>query len=200
MMVRLCSALFIILIVGQPFTAEADIYKWVDKSGTIHVTDNLEKVPATYKDRCERFSSPAPVVSSQSPEMVNEYLIPFERTPGGVILVDAVLNGNVRTRMVFDTGASLVVISEDLARRLGQSVPAGQKKVRLRTAGGDVEGWSTIIQKIELGDATGENVQAAVNGHSNAFDGFDGLLGLSFLEEFKVTIDHRSGVIILRKP
>jgi len=44
--------LLILLIFAVPIHA-ATIYKWVDKDGVVNFTDDLEKVPPSYRDRVE---------------------------------------------------------------------------------------------------------------------------------------------------
>jgi clan AA aspartic protease (TIGR02281 family) len=187
---------FMILIAalaGSP--AGAEIYQWVDREGLTHASSDPEAVPPAYRGGVQIIS-----VTGKAREMVEEYVIPFEKGPSGVIIVRLLINDVLQARMVFDTGATLVLISDELARRMDQSgsVASGEK-IRLRTAGGDVEGRAISIGKLDLGNAVRENVRAAVSPRKQPFDDFDGLLGLSFLEGFKVVIDHSRQEIILRK-
>ena len=54
-----------------------------------------------------------------------------------------------------------------------------------------------VIARIELGGALKENVRSVIAPNDSIFMGFDGLLGLSFLGDFKVTVDYKKGQIIL---
>ena len=100
--------------------------------------------------------------------------------------------------MVWDTGASLVVLSEELVKSLKQDVSTGAQII-LHTAGGEIDGRAVLVSKVELGGASKENVRAAVNIKKGIFNDFDGLLGMSFFSDFKVTIDYPKSVIILEK-
>jgi len=124
-------------------------------------------------------------------------VIPFERTAEGLILVDAILNDRVKARMILDTGANLVVITEELSKRLNQDISFRGEVITINTNCGEVEGRSLVIQKIELGQATKKNVRSVITPDNYAFKGFDGVLGLSFLGEFKVTVDYKNGKILL---
>lgn len=191
------TGLIVLLLTLAAWDGAAEIYQWVDNEGITHASNDPGKVPPAYRGRVESLSL------SPSGRMVDDgaaYAIPFEKGPSGVMFVQVFLNNVIRARMVFDTGASLVLISPELAQRLGQtaSEPAGGK-IRLKTAGGDVEGRSMVISRVDLGDAVKENVRAAVGPQNQTFDDFDGLLGLSFLEDFQVTIDHRTQEVILRR-
>ena len=56
-----------------------------------------------------------------------------------------------------------------------------------------------MIQKIYLEGARKEKVQAVITPNNDALGGFDGLLGLSFWGDFKVTVDYQDGKIIIKK-
>lgn len=190
--------ILVLLVSGLTGTAAADIYRWIDDSGTLHYTGDPDNVPAAYRTRVETL---AVRQSTRTPaETPQEHVIPFVREREGVIFVDVLLNDGVKARMVLDTGASLVVISEELARKLGRDAATGGDRIILKTAGGDIEGRSAVIDRIELGAAVRERVRAVVNGHADVFKGFDGLLGSSFLDGYKVTIDYSNSQIHMKEP
>jgi len=176
--------------------AVAEIYKWVDDDGTVNFSDDFLSIPPSHRGGAKKISSGMPAQTGSN--WNDEIHVPFHRAPSGIMLVDVILNGSVRARMVFDTGAAAVIISRDLWRKISQDEPAGDRRVKLRTAGGEVEGQYTVIRRIELGPASRDNVQAVVN-PQNVFQDFDGLLGMSFLADFQVSIDHQGGRIILKK-
>ncbi|HOU77890.1 MAG TPA: retroviral-like aspartic protease family protein [Syntrophales bacterium] len=178
----------------------AAIYQWVDQRGIIHASSSPEDVPPAYRDRAAVMETP--VAAAAADDRVGaEYLIPFERSATGIILVEAVFNGHARAKMVLDTGASVVLISEAFAARMRLGADAGGgRRALLKTAGGDVEGRSVTIARLEVGDAVREAVPAAISPKNQVFEGFDGLLGLSFLGNFRVTIDYRNSLIVLKEP
>jgi clan AA aspartic protease (TIGR02281 family) len=174
----------------------ADIYRWTDPDGVTHASTDPERVPSAYRGKALVIPTTAGRI-----ETVEEYSIPFEKGPSGIMFVQVFLNDVIKARMVFDTGASLVLISDELARRMAPASSANPgERIRLKTAGGEVDGRSFVIQKVDLGNAVRDNVRAAVSSQKQAFDDFDGLLGLSFLEGFQVTIDQQSQRILLRRP
>jgi clan AA aspartic protease (TIGR02281 family) len=190
---------FLCIVFVLPFffsPANAEIYKWVDDDGTVNFSDDLLNIPPSHRSGAKKIFSPAPEQTGS--ESTDEFHIPFFRTPSGIMLVDVIINSSVRARMVFDTGAALVIISQELSQKINQD-GGGDKRVKLRTAGGEVEGQYTVIPKIELGPASRENVQAVINPQANVFKDFDGLLGMSFLADFQVSIDHQGGRIILKR-
>jgi len=170
--------------------AQADIYEWVDANGTVHLSDNPPDLPPGYRKNARIIK--AYQIQSNAPS------IPFERTPAGLIVVDAVLNGAVSTKMVFDTGADAVVVTERLARRLNQDI-RGAGEITLHTNCGDVSGQVFTLDKIELAGVGKQNVRAVVAPPESSLGGHDALLGLSFLRDFKITVDYRKGRITISK-
>jgi clan AA aspartic protease (TIGR02281 family) len=176
--------------------AFADVYVWKDRNGTTHLSDNFADVPPEYGDTYHRTAAPP---LSNSTGNIGSIVIPFERTSEGLIVVTVVLNERVKAKMVLDTGANIVVVTEDLSRRLNQEPSPGDEVARFLTNCGEVEGRHLIIKRIALGDAWKEDVPSVVAVNSIALKGFDGLLGLSFLGDFKMMIDYQRGSILLNK-
>jgi clan AA aspartic protease (TIGR02281 family) len=171
--------------------ASADMYRWTDPSGTIHISD--DPADAAPQDRKNLKVTGEPEIAGGGAE------IPFERTSSGLILVEAVLNGGVKAKMVFDTGADIVVITEHLSKKLRQDLSQGGETIKLHTNCGEVRGISFVVNKIELGNAGKENVRSVITPDDLALSGFDGLLGLSFLGDFKITVDYQQGKIKIVK-
>jgi clan AA aspartic protease (TIGR02281 family) len=189
---------FIVYILFLPLAAlfhqshaSADMYRWTDPSGTIHISDDAADVAPQYRKNLK--------VTREPEEAGGGAEIPFERTSSGLILVEAVLNGGVKAKMVFDTGADIVVITEELSKKLRQDLSLGGETIKLHTNCGEVRGTSFVVNKIELGSAEKENVQSVITPDDFALSGFEGLLGLSFLGDFKITVDYQRGKIKIVK-
>jgi clan AA aspartic protease (TIGR02281 family) len=180
-----------LFVASHPSNSSAAIYRWVDSSGMVHVSDGLDNVPPTYRNNLKIVTEPY--------EVGKGIIIPFKRTASGLVLVNAVLNGNVKAELILDTGANLVVITEALSKKLNQDLSLGNEVIKLHTNCGEVEGRSFMINKMELGDARKENVKAVITSNDYPFSGADGLLGLSFLGDFKVTVDYQNEKIIINK-
>lgn len=80
---------------------------------------------------------------------------------------------------------------------MNQDPSSKDKAVRLYTNCGEIEGRSFVINKIELGGAQKENVRSVITSNDYSLSGFDGLLGLSFLGDFKVMVDYQNEKIII---
>ncbi len=188
--------LFIFLfLIFHLSSSSAEIYEWIDASGTIHFSDNFNDIPPAYRNHFKIISTPHELNGPS--ETGQGRVIPFGRTAEGLILVDPILNDRVKVRMILDTGANLVVITEELSQKLNQDISFKDEVIMINTNCGEVEGRSLVIQKIELGRGTKKNVRSVITPNNYAFNGLDGVLGLSFSGEFKVTVDYKTGKILL---
>lgn len=108
------------------------------------------------------------------------------------------LDDKVWARFLVDTGASVVQISKAMAQKLKVKIVRGMT-IPVRLAGGAmVPGRPVILKRVELSGAVVENVQAIVLETDNL--GLrDGLLGMSFLENFIFSIDTKKNELILQK-
>jgi clan AA aspartic protease (TIGR02281 family) len=185
-----CIVFFLAALICPPHLS-ADIYRWVDASGTIHISDDPTDVPLQYRKDLK--------ITGDTEEAGKGTEIPFERTPSGLILVEAMLNGGVKAKMVFDTGADIVVITQELSKKLRQDLSQTGEGITLHTNCGEVRGISFVINKIEVGNIGKDNVRSVITPDDIALSGLDGLLGLSFLGDFKITVDYQKGKIKIVK-
>jgi len=192
-MARIGIFFFSLLLLGafHPTHSSATLYKWIDSGGTVHFSDNIDDVPPAYRNDIKIITEPH--------EKDWGTAISFDRTSMGLIVVEAILNDRVKAKMVFDTGANLVVISQELYRKLNQDLSSGDEVIKLHTNCGEVEGRSFVLQRVELEGARKEDVRSVIIPDTGALKGFDGLLGLSFLGDFKIAIDYQNGKILLGK-
>jgi len=188
--------LLVFLCSGKLMAGE--FYRWVDKNGVVHVSDTFpETLQSAGKEEVRRINVPVHV-SVPKGIQADECRIPFSHTFGGGIVVQGVFDDSINVTLLFDTGASHMVISETLAKQLNSSSTV-IRKVKVHTAGGPIEARMSMITKVALGDATKENVPAVVTERDTRSQGFDAILGLSFLQDFKATVDHQNRVIILKR-
>ena len=96
--------------------------------------------------------------------------------------------------MLIDTGATMVVISADVADRLGLSVESG-RKWRVHTANGDAYATEAVLPSIDLGTVYMSNVPALIADRSA---GSVNLLGASFLKRL-ASVEQRNGMLVLRQ-
>lgn len=117
---------------------------------------------------------------------------------GNSLLVDTVLNRRLKTKLILDTGCTDTQISEEVAKRLGISAGQGRIVSCQLADGRNVSGREVNIKEVRLGRAKVSNVRAIVldckDGSCN-----NGLLGMSFLNNFIFKVDSEKEELILQK-
>jgi len=109
-------------------------------------------------------------------------------------LVRATLNGSVSGLFLLDTGASYCVISQSVAHRLGLRATGEQEVVA--TANGLVRAPVVTIRYFDLGSNRARDVKAIV--HDAVLPPLDGVVGLSYLNNFSYVVDAKQRVLRLR--
>lgn len=102
-------------------------------------------------------------------------------------LVNAKTGKRVQGTFILDTGATYTSISEEMAQNLGLDT-SGSEKVRITTANGRIDVSKVVIDKIQMEGVEAQQVPATII-HVRPDSSFSGLLGLSFIRQFKMTID-----------
>src|SRR5262249_44466360 len=105
----------------------------------------------------------------------------------GVWFTDVMINGARPARFMIDTGASLCAISPELAESLSIRPEPDAPVIQLQTANGRTSGRLVRIASIRVGDAEAINVPGVMVDSANLGNG--GILGMSFLSAYVVTID-----------
>jgi aspartyl protease family protein len=113
------------------------------------------------------------------------------RASGNMFYVNARINGHT-VRLMVDTGASYVSISQATADRLGIDY-AYKSKVSFITPGGKIEGQVATVNAIELGLVRVEDVPVAVFPELS-----ESLLGMSFLSRL-TRYEFRGAQLILEQ-
>lgn len=126
--------------------------------------------------------------------------IEFSKEPQGIV-VDAILNKKIPASLILDTGASLVIITKEVAKKLGIDVDKKDKVVKLIMADGRmIEAKYIVLESIGVQNVELENVDAAIlldDEQNLVFK--DGLLGASFLNKFSFKVDYKNSRLILEK-
>lgn len=112
------------------------------------------------------------------------------------IKVKVTLNGSYKGNFIFDTGATHVVINDKVAKKLGINL-SNTAPMLVQTAGGIVKSKATVVDKVSLSGATANKVNIAIIDSKELGENIDGLLGLSFISRFNITIDYKKGIIDL---
>jgi clan AA aspartic protease (TIGR02281 family) len=135
---------------------------------------------------------------SQLENDFNKYLAGYTQDTGSLV-VEALINQKIKARLVVDTGASLVVLSQRVAGQLGIDIFSKNNFFYTTVADGSkVKAYPILLNSLKVGNALMRNVQAAVLEENGSAVG-DGLLGMSFLGNFALEIDTKSNSIVLKE-
>lgn len=124
--------------------------------------------------------------------------IEFENFGGGIV-VNATLNDSPQSfRLLVDTGATYSALSGGTLLRLGLgNVLSGVSEVvELEAAGGRLYAQRFTLDSMQIGSARVTQVPVVI---LENMEGFDGLVGLSFLRHFDVSLDQEGGKLILMR-
>lgn len=130
--------------------------------------------------------TPAPSTATAVPQPGG--IVPIRRREGGIPVIQVILNQRLPVEMLVDSGASMTVITQRMARALGIT-PAQVVDNRLfDTANGPVILPVVYVQSISVGGFHRKQLPVAVAGPEMTL----GLLGQDFLQHFDVSLrqDH----------
>jgi hypothetical protein len=171
-----------------PQAARADFYQYTDKDGTVVMVDDESKVPAQYRKRT-RTTKVAPAVESRTTPVRlrgNQAIVPV-RISYRTTTVDAWL--------LLDTGATVTVISKSLAERLGIRTDGTESRLSQLADGRVIETSRARVDSMTVGPKMKYNAEVAIVPSNGPAMGFDGLLGMNFLGEFRYRLDVNTQII-----
>jgi len=117
---------------------------------------------------------------------------------GNSLLTAAIINKKAHVSLMIDTGASNVMLSKRTALKLGYNL-ATSRRVQAKLANGQtVAGRIIILKELRVGGARATNIPAIVLEQESGGN-YDGLLGMSFLNQFIFQIDSVKNELILQK-
>ncbi len=193
----------IILFAALVPSSYGEMYRWVDEKGTVHFTDDLSNIPekhrpdAEIREPTQETSSPemkdrpipSPASESQAPSETEGAEVDLLRK-GEVWITDVLLNGRIRRHLVVDSGASFMLISPETAKELDITVNENTPVIPMTTVSGYILTPLVTLKSVRVGKAEVEDVEAVIYALPS---GGGGLLGNSFLNKYKVTIDSIQG-------
>lgn len=117
-----------------------------------------------------------------------QQVVSLKRGPDGHYSAEALINGE-RVRVLVDTGATGVAISQSVADRLGL---VSRDAINTHTANGNAVSYLVRLKTVQLGGVVAHDVAATI---SPGLEG-DALLGMSFLGRMDVRLYR--GVMTIR--
>ena len=179
--------LFITCLLVLPFAAQAGIYKWTDQYGKIHFSD--KPVAGSKKQHLRSMTG----ISNPSFNLKRNVMhVPYQDINGSMVVQGQI--NNVRMRFIVDTGATLVVIPPNMAKKAGINTQ-NSKTITIQTANGATQSYMVNIANMQVEKLRQQSIPAAIQQVSPNAN--MGLLGMSFLSAYKMSIDHDQHIITL---
>ena len=100
--------------------------------------------------------------------------------------------GFLKVDMILDTGAVLTVLSWSVLKAIGYDPAVAPDRHEAVTANGVIEVPKLVVNSISVGDAEARDVEVMCHDIPE-LAGIRGLLGLSFLSNFRTVIDYKQG-------
>jgi clan AA aspartic protease (TIGR02281 family) len=194
------------------------IYRCYDKEGRQVLTDQpaqleqcipLDVVTPPMSDSRKLPVVPIPAVPSpmegrrplpeeQGPDQLNPTVaVPLQQV-GHLFVATVKLNGEQDARLIVDTGASHSIVSHKLAIELGLYSDSTMGTATMNTVGGAVQAPLARIKSIRLAEAEVRDSVVVIYDLPDSPAGVEGLLGLSALRQFQVTLDPTRKVLSLQ--
>lgn len=133
------------------------------------------------------------VLSVPTPTGITHAVVPMELQPKA-LFVTANINNRQEGHFILDTGATYMSISKEMAEELGIDL-SRTEMVPITTANGKIEVPKVILKSVKVNGLEAKNVEATVMNFKKDAS-FSGLLGLSFINQFKLTIDPNQGHLL----
>ncbi len=116
-------------------------------------------------------------------------------------VVEALLNKKVKASLLVDTGASVVLLSGRVAKRLGlKNDITIDDMVKLQLADGRrIDARYITLDSVSIEGIEAKDVGAVILEDDSEADIYDGLLGMSFLSNFNFKIDTVNHKLILER-
>jgi clan AA aspartic protease (TIGR02281 family) len=188
------GALLVGCVLPGSIGSAGEMYRWVDEQGRIQLSDTpprsnkgLENLKVYKPSETSPQPEPGAIPSGEGGKAK---LTPMK--PDGVVVVEAVLNRRLTVPLMLDTGADLTVLTKQVAEALRIPSMDHLPKRQFGTAGGMVNFPITSLRSLRVGTAEARDVIVAIDidGHMPV-----GLLGMTFLRRFKMTVDHQHGQV-----
>src|SRR4051812_44349819 len=122
-------------------------------------------------------------------------IVPVEFLATRHFAVQAKIDGKGPYRLIFDTGAPVVLLNSKIAKEAKLFDP---KRVSPKPKGPPSLAGQILLQSIEIGDAKAEAVPATVFDHptitaiSAVVGEIDGIVGYPFFAQFRTTVDYQA--------
>jgi clan AA aspartic protease (TIGR02281 family) len=132
-------------------------------------------------------SSPRPSATGRKSSFTT---VPMSFEPKA-LFVKVNVNDRSSGHFILDTGATYTTISRKMAEDLGLDL-RNSETISITTANGDLQVPKVRLKTVKVNNIQASDVEATVMDFENNAS-FSGLLGLSFIQHFKLTLDPQNG-------
>ena len=205
-LIRPASLLCLFLVFPPVFSLGGDLYKWMDEEGTVHMTDTLSQVPPQYRNQVDtrtlEVNAPPDRRTESQAKTANDrsnpkhFEVPYQAFEGASrrIIVPVTFNDSVSARLLLDTGSPGLMISPELAKRLGLLDPeGGGLYVMTGGIGGSVPAILAIVDSVRVGEGLAEFLPATITEIPSRE--FEGLVGMDFMANYRIGIDTQNSIL-----
>ena len=161
-------------------------YNWAEAEELLE----MKEYPPSLNDKVKNLQNQISELKAQEGKIVINF-IPGNRH----IPVSAIVNRSADQNFIVDTGASMVTIPRSTADYLGLAVDERNPMRRVFTAGGVKYAPEVTLYSITIGGWEVNEVKALVLDIPNQPD--LGLLGLNYLQRFRMDMNTEQGVLLL---
>lgn len=134
------------------------------------------------------------VARADEPKKVEPKRVGFEKLKSGHIAVQIKINGKGPYRLIFDTGAPMMLINNRIAKEAGV-IDKNTKTSPFQLFGAQGQ---FSIKEFEMGDLKAADVATVVMDHptvaqmAQIFGPIDGIVGFPFFARYRMTIDYQA--------
>jgi clan AA aspartic protease (TIGR02281 family) len=124
-----------------------------------------------------------------NPEIFSQVAVPLKQSTNALLVDATVRHGNTQEQGAFilDTGATYTSISTRMAKNLGINLK-NTEKIMITTANGRISVPKVLLKSLTVNGLHAYNIETTIIPISEE-SSFSGLLGLSFIRQFVMTID-----------
>jgi len=97
-------------------------------------------------------------------------------------------------KLLLDTGATTTILSWDILKDIGYDPAISTKRKDVTTANGVIETPLVKVKEMSIGHFKVKNTDVICHDIPELIR-VDGLLGLNFIENFRVCIDYKKGIL-----
>jgi len=125
-----------------------------------------------------------------------------DRIPGisgykGLLTINCQINEEYHGRFLVDTGATLTVISQKFAQEMKLDITKPIRQIQIASAHQMAKTPVVRLDSLQAGDKKINNLEVLIIALPAALR-VDGLLGVNFLEKYRVTFEFEQATLVLR--